>query len=154
MKSEILSNEIIECLACGFSDFDKILDLQNQPLANDFKEMPVGLPKFPLALNYCKNCSHLQLSHNVSRRYLFENYLYVSGTSNTLKEYFRDFAQKASTLYSNGKTGVVLDIASNDGSQLDAFKELGWITLGIDPAKNLFFDANARHHILNSFLSA
>lgn len=31
---------------------------------------------------------------------------------------------------------------------------MGWITLGIDPAKNLFFDAHARHHILNSFLSA
>jgi len=154
LNSKIEARELNECVACASGDLEPILDLGSQPLANDFRTSPSILPTFPLSLKYCKTCSHLQLTHSVDRKYLFENYLYVSGTSHTLKEYFKLFAAQATKLYSpNSGPGVVLDIASNDGSQLDAFKELGWITTGIDPAKNLFFDSNARHHILNSFLT-
>jgi 2-polyprenyl-3-methyl-5-hydroxy-6-metoxy-1,4-benzoquinol methylase len=46
-----------------------------------------------------------------------------------------------------------LDIASNDGSQLDAFKALGLQTHGIDPAENLAPISRAKgHSILADFL--
>lgn len=44
------------------------------------------------------------------------------------------------------RTGTVLEIASNDGTQLDKFKARGWRTYGVDPAKNLVKLAAAKGH--------
>jgi hypothetical protein len=38
---------------------------------------------------------------------------------------------------SAGRRRAVLELASNDGTQLDAFAALGWDTHGVDPAGNL-----------------
>ena len=69
---------------------------------------------------------------------LFKTYKYVSGTSQTGMNFFKENAKMIDDYY-NITTGnkKVLDIASNDGSQLDCFKELGWTTYGVDPATNL-----------------
>jgi hypothetical protein len=75
---------------------------------------------------------------------MFKHYLYVSGTSQTLKDYFDDFAKK--TLEYNPKAKNILDIACNDGTQLDSYKKLGLNTYGIDPAKNLVPEALAKGH--------
>jgi hypothetical protein len=71
---------------------------------------------------------------------MFKDYLYVSGTSATLREYFTFFADMTSDLYfyvNSERPKTILDIASNDGSQLDAFKVNGLQTFGVDPAENL-----------------
>ena len=39
-----------------------------------------------------------------------------------------------------------MDIACNDGSQLNYFKELDWETYGVDPAKNLYSIAKEKGH--------
>jgi SAM-dependent methyltransferase len=139
-----------ECLACGSLDLEKVIDLGDQPLANSFSPNGLKLEKFPLQLNFCADCSHLQLSHNVKRTSLFEDYLYVSGTTSTLRNDFADFALEMTEKHGVGR---VLDIACNDGSQLDAFKELGWQTVGIDPAKNLFPVSSIRHEVYCDFLN-
>ena len=146
------ATELLSCLACGGTSLREILDLGLQPLANEFTKTPEVNRLYPLKLHFCKMCSHLQLSHSVDREYLFSNYLYVSGTTQTLKDYFLDFAKEASRKYYNGENSTVIDIACNDGTQLDAFKTLGWTTVGIDPAQNLFFDSNKSHNILCDFL--
>jgi len=93
------SIELVSCLACGNSGLKKILDLGSQPLANDFKKNPDINEVFPLKLNFCQICSHLQLSHSVDRELIFSNYLYVSGTTQTLKDYFLEFAKSATEKY-------------------------------------------------------
>jgi len=46
----------------------------------------------------------------------------------------------------------VLDIACNDGSQLDAFQRLGWETFGVDPAENLVPTCSSKgHHTICAF---
>lgn len=104
---------------------------------------------YPLALNFCISCSHLQLTHVVSRERIFRNYQYLSGTSETLKKDFENFAQHITV-----KHGVssVLDVACNDGSQLDAFKNLGWETTGIDPAQNIYPISSKNHKVICDFL--
>ena len=95
------------------------------------------------------NCSHLQLTHIVNRERIFQNYQYLSGTSQTLQKDFEDFAKQISL---NHEVTSVLDIACNDGSQLDAFKRLGWQTTGIDPAKNIFPISSKNHKVICDFL--
>lgn len=135
-----------DCIACGDEKLIQILDLKRQPLANSYHSGE-ELKDYPLGLNLCKNCYHLQLTHIVNPDELFRNYLYISGTTKTLKDYFKWFANwtigKVSILNKN-----VLDIACNDGSQLDAFKELGWNTYGVDPAENLYPISSKSHNVM------
>jgi len=133
--------EKTHCRVCGSSDLKMILDLKNQPLANSYHEPNEELEEYPLKLNLCKHCYHSQLSVVVDPDEMFKHYLYVSGTTDTLQIYFERFAH--SVLYemrSNGlsEQGNVLDIACNDGTQLESFQRMGWSTYGIDPAKNLY----------------
>jgi len=142
------AKELNECLCCGSEQIKLVLDLNEQPLANSFKKTAEeSEPTFPLRLNICEECTHLQLSHAVNPDLLFKNYLYVSGTSQTLRDYFDWFA-KRTLEYFEIPPQTVLDIACNDGSQLNSFKTLGLKTYGIDPAENLHPLSNANHEVV------
>ena len=49
-----------KCICCDNSDVTEILDLGEQPLANSYHNENELLPKFPLKLNLCNKCFHLQ----------------------------------------------------------------------------------------------
>ena len=142
------AKELNECLCCGSEKLKLVLDLNEQPLANSFKKTAEeDEPTFPLRLNICEECTHLQLSHAVNPDLLFKNYLYVSGTSQTLRDYFDWFAKETLNYFSEPPK-TVLDIACNDGSQLNSFKALGLKTFGVDPAENLHELSNANHEVV------
>ena len=142
------AKELKECLCCGSEQLKLVLDLNEQPLANSFKKtVEEAEPTFPLCLNICEDCTHLQLSHAVNPDLLFKNYLYVSGTSQTLRDYFDWFA-KRTLEYFEMPPQTVLDIACNDGSQLNSFKALGLKTYGVDPAENLHVLSSANHEVV------
>ena len=144
--------QLTECLACGGSHLKLILDLNEQPMANEFvSDITAPEKTFPLRLNVCEDCTHLQLSHAVNPDLLFKNYLYVSGTTKTLRDYFDWFAEFALSFWSkDAKT--VLDIACNDGSQLNSFKKLGLTTYGVDPAENLHELSSKEHNVICDYL--
>ena len=139
------------CRACNSLQLTEILDLNNQPLANSY-HTGEELETFPLKLNLCRNCYHLQLSVVVNPDLMFKQYLYVSGTSRTLNEYFENFA-KTCQKYRKGRKKV-LDIACNDGTQLDKFKALGWKTFGVDPAENLHKLSSKNHNVVCDYWNA
>jgi 2-polyprenyl-3-methyl-5-hydroxy-6-metoxy-1,4-benzoquinol methylase len=146
------AKELNECLCCGSEKLKLVLDLNEQPLANSFKKTAEeDEPTFPLRLNICEACTHLQLSHAVNPDLLFKNYLYVSGTSQTLRDYFDWFAKETLTYVPDAET--VLDIACNDGSQLNSFKALGLKTYGVDPAENLHPLSSANHDVVCDYFT-
>lgn len=129
--------ELNECLACGSTSLELTLDLGQQPLANNYlKNVDQEESYYPLAVNRCQECNHLQLTHIVDPTIIYQNYSYVSGTSKTYLEYMDWFARWCRE-YSDCYYGNVLDIGCNDGSQLDAFASIGFNTYGVDPAENL-----------------
>jgi len=67
---------------------------------------------------------------------MFKHYLYVSGTTVTLKNHFDKLAHEALSRVSP-ISPKVLDIACNDGSLLDSFKSMDAEVYGVDPAENL-----------------
>lgn len=143
---------LTNCLCCGEVNLIKVLDLGDQPLANSYlKYGNDNDPVYPLAINFCTVCTHIQLTHAVDPDLLFKHYLYVSGTTTTLKNYFSDFVDIVKR-FTNGKK--VLDIACNDGSQLDAFKEKGYTeTYGIDPAENLYSLSSTKHKVICEYFN-
>jgi len=138
---------IDECIACGSTDLVPVLDLNEQPLANSFKKTKEEVQEtFPLAINRCNHCFHVQLTHRVNPDLLFKDYLYVSGTAKTQLEYFDWFAQFVAEKYGT-KPRTVLDIGCNDGSQLNYFQDYGAETYGVDPAENLHATSSKRHKV-------
>lgn len=137
------------CICCNSDNLIETLNLGELPLANEYKSSPSQeWDKYPLVLNTCMKCFHSQLSVAVNPDILFKNYCYVSGTSNTLKKFFNSFAKRFTDKFPDKKT--VLDIACNDGSQLDAFKKYGWDTYGVDPAENIVSKIS-EHEVVNDY---
>ena len=148
-----------ECICCGSEELELVLDLNDQPLANSYHDNTESQSVFPLKLNVCTRCYHLQLSHIVDPDLMFKDYLYVSGTSQTLRDYFSWFANFAVETYIQThrfgfKPRNVLDIACNDGSQLDSFENLGLNTFGVDPAENLHEISSKRHSVVCDYFDS
>jgi 2-polyprenyl-3-methyl-5-hydroxy-6-metoxy-1,4-benzoquinol methylase len=131
--------QVDSCRCCGNSVALPFLDLGSQPLANGFHHPGSEPQAFPLAVGVCPNCFHAQLTGVVSAELLFTDYPYVSGTTTTLRTYFRWFAESVTAATGPGR---VLEIGCNDGSQLAQFAALGWQTAGVDPAANLAVHAS------------
>lgn len=150
--------EISECIACGSTSLEPLISLNTndakgvQPLANSLVDSETPIVVYPLKAVICTNCTHIQLSHAVHPSKLFENYLYVSGTSITLREYFDSFVRLSTSKYDNidRSSIAILDIGCNDGTLLDVFKENGYTkTYGIDPSD--VARTNTRHIIYNDY---
>lgn len=123
----------------------EVLDLNEQPLANSYHNGE-ELEKFPLKINACNQCHHVQLSVVVNPDLMFKDYIYVSGTTVTLHEYFEYFVSLCESYVPD--KGNVLDIACNDGTQLDKFLDAGWQTFGVDPAENLYKKSSKDHNVV------
>ena len=92
---------------------------------------------YPLEVYFCETCFHVQLGYLVSPKIMFENYVYVSNTSDSLKKHFSELVQDVLTKISKKDEFLVVDIGSNDGTLLKQFKENGCKVLGVEPAKNI-----------------
>jgi 2-polyprenyl-3-methyl-5-hydroxy-6-metoxy-1,4-benzoquinol methylase len=127
------------CVLCFSRKLHKVLDFDKTPLANSYKKyLNLKQIYFKLSCVICSKCGHLQLSHLVNPKIMFEDYLYVSGTSNVLKKHFIDYAKKIISNFKLSKNSKILDIACNDGTFLEYFKKQKFKNVvGVEPAKNL-----------------
>ena len=130
---------IKSCRVCDSSDFSEVMNLGNQPPANSlYKKNLNSPPAVPLRLLYCDECSTVQLGEDVDPEYLFSNYLWITGTSNTANEYSHDFVEKALSHFNGFERDLfVVEVASNDGTFLKHFQNNGCKVLGVDPASNI-----------------
>jgi nucleoside-diphosphate-sugar epimerase/2-polyprenyl-3-methyl-5-hydroxy-6-metoxy-1,4-benzoquinol methylase len=144
-------SKVTKCRVCSHPGLVTVLDLGTQPLANPNPTSATATEaeeeEFPLCLMVCPKCFLAQLDVVVSPEVMFANYSYVSGTTETAHRHFKEFAQDATKAYGFGR---VLDIACNDGTQLNYFKECGWGTYGVDPAKNLQEIAQRNGHVVKA----
>lgn len=127
--------KVAKCRCCGSKNLLLYLNLGKQPLANSYHKED-KLKEYSLEVMLCQNCFHSMLSIVIKPELMFRNYLYVSGTTETFQKHCRDLARNAVAQMKEKKIRV-LDIACNDGTQLEFFRELGCDVYGIDPAENL-----------------
>jgi C-methyltransferase C-terminal domain/Putative zinc binding domain/Methyltransferase domain len=132
-----LSETLRTCRICDSAAIDRILDLGAQPPANSLRrERTERLPAIPLVLCRCRDCGTVQLTETVSPEYLFRNYVWVTGTSRVAHDYSAAFHERlAARCRAGGR--FVLEVASNDGTFLQRFRERGDKVLGVDPARNV-----------------
>ncbi len=126
------------CRLCGSTALELRFSLGSTPPANEFltkEEIGKSQEVFPLDVVQCASCGHIALKHVVNPERLFRNYVYVSGTSPTFVEHFRQYAATVIERMQLKAPARVVEIGSNDGTLLRFFKEAGFEVLGIDPAR-------------------
>jgi SAM-dependent methyltransferase len=119
---------------------EEFLDLGRTALANKFltyEELAVRELTYPLRVGFCEHCSHVQLLEIVPPSAMFEDYLYISSASETLKAHLHDLSDLVVDRYRLGSNDLVIDIGCNDGTLLEGFRRHGVRVLGVDPAANL-----------------
>ena len=84
----------LRCLACDSEHIHPALNLGSSPLANSYKDSAEQQDaRYPLAVNLCHDCYHLQLSHTVDPEVIYKNYMYATGTNNTIQQYCKWLTQ-------------------------------------------------------------
>jgi hypothetical protein len=132
--------ERARCILCGALEVEDFLDLGSTALANRFRtRTQLGEPEahFPLHVGFCHACKHVQLTERVRPAEMFEDYLYVSGASETLRDHLYELSDIVSERRKLGHDDLVIDIGCNDGTLLEGFRRHEVQTLGVDPARNL-----------------
>lgn len=145
------------CRVCDSNNLEVVVDLGDQPWCNHFltKDEIGKEPKYPLKLLYCNDCSTTQLDYTVKKEIMFGDHTYLSGVTKSLSNHFKNIAKELNDRFCkkiNHKS--VLDIGSNDGTQLKHFKDLGFDILGVESSKSTSKIANDNNlTTVNSFFN-
>jgi len=131
----------MQCRVCDSTDLALAIDLGDQPWCNHFlKKEEVGRePFYPLQVVYCAGCQTAQLNCTVAKEIMFGDHTYLSGVTKSLSHHFEGIAREVSERFP-GKS--VLDIGSNDGTQLKHFQKLGYDVVGVESSKTTAAIAN------------
>lgn len=126
------------CRVCDSSNLELAIDLGHQPWCNHFlKPEELGKePFYPLRVLYCHDCGTVQLDYTVKKEIMFGDHTYLSGVTKSLSEHFKNVAHELDDrFFKNTPNKSVLDIGSNDGTQLKHFQTLGYDVLGVESSK-------------------
>jgi SAM-dependent methyltransferase len=145
------------CRVCDSPELEPVIDLGRQPWCNHFlRAEEVGRePFYPLRVVYCRECSTAQLDYTVAKEVMFGDHTYLSGVTRSLSEHFANVARSVDARFFAHRTAKsVLDIGSNDGTQLRHFQALGYDVLGVESSKKTAAIANeAGVPTLNAFFN-
>src|SRR5262245_25250632 len=122
------SRSISGCRCCGRAGLQPILDYGRTALANRFlraEQLKDPEPTFPLRLCLCTACGLVQIDETVDPDLLFQDYVYVTGTSDFAVRHANTLARRITERYQLGPRVLVLEAASNDGTILKAFAKNG-----------------------------
>lgn len=139
-----MATTIPACRICGSRDLADVLSLGDMPPVNSFVTDPESIAreqKHPLALVYCAGCTHVQLTHMLDPKDVFEDYIYFSSMSDTVVRHGQTLAKRYAEELKLQSGDLVAEIASNDGCILKPFRAHAKV-YGVEPAKNIAEVAN------------
>jgi SAM-dependent methyltransferase len=131
------------CRMCESPQVEAVLDLGRIPVVTPNVDARNAVQQYagvqsqtvPLGMYVCRGCGHLQLLDVVDPEVQYNNFNYVTSISLGLPEHFVKFAGEVIAAAGAPPGALVLEVGSNDGTLLRAFKERGMRVLGVDPAQ-------------------
>ena len=128
------------CRLCGSASLEHVLPILPSAIGDAFvsaERLDEHQDVYPLDCYLCLDCGHLQNIDVVDPEILFRDYTYRTSVSLGLVEHFRKYAQSVVSGLEIPANSLVVEIGSNDGSLLKAFKAEGMRVQGIDPARDI-----------------
>lgn len=135
-----------DCRLCSSTNLELVLPILPSPIGDEFvsKDQLNDVQElYPLDTYLCLACGHLQNLDVVDPEILFRNYTYCTSASIGLVEHFNKYAQAIVSGFNIPQGSLVVEIGSNDGSLLKAYKAQGMRVVGVDPAKVIAARATA-----------
>src|SRR3989344_4030042 len=131
-----------------------VIDFGRMPIANGFL-MPDKFGSeffYNMVLGYDSTTHAIGLVNTVPLDQMFhDHYAFYSSTSKGMQTHFHQTAEK---LLPYAKKGLVVELGSNDGIMLEAWKEFGVPALGVEPSKNVADVSIAKgHQVIAKFMS-
>jgi SAM-dependent methyltransferase len=131
----------MSCRTCGSDRLTEFLDLGFTPPADQFlrrEQLREPETHYPLQVMMCGNCGLAQLGYVVSPEVLYQrDYPYEASITRTGRLHWQELARTVKDRISLPQDALVVDIGSNVGVLLGAFKDLGARVLGVEPATNI-----------------
>jgi SAM-dependent methyltransferase len=134
------------CRLCNSSTLACILKLARTPVGEGYvtrESLGVRQEDYPVDLFLCDACGNVQLSDIISPTELYRHYIYKTSHSLGLVQHFDQYAQSILEQVRPAAGSLVVDLGSNDGSLLKAFKNRGMQVIGVDPAAEIAAEATA-----------
>src|SRR5712691_3075911 len=131
---------IERCRVSKSRNLISVLNLGDQALTGLFPLPPdPPVPAAPLALFWCPDSGLLQLAHSFDPHVLYgDTYGYRSGLNQSMVDHLTAKADQLSRLVGLSAGDLVIDIGSNDGTLLQAYRVPGLRKVGIDPTAAKF----------------
>jgi SAM-dependent methyltransferase len=135
------------CRLCGSTRLELVLPILPSAIGDAFVDKELAQQQeervYPLDVYLCLDCGHLQNLDVVNPEILFRNYTYRTSASLGLVEHFRKYAAAVVEDLGLAAGSLVVEIGSNDGSLLKAFKAHALRVVGVDPARAIAASATA-----------
>ena len=129
------------CRICKSKNYKEVLDLGMMSLTGVFLKNGNDVPKSHLSLNFCKNCSLVQLGNTHNKNDMFgNNYMYRSAVTKTMKEHFNEIIDISKNWLRELKGKNILEIASNDGTLINMLNEYNINSTAIDPSAKKYLN--------------
>ncbi len=147
------------CRLCASSNVEVVIPLSPIPVAEKYvtkDELHLAPETYPVDVYICVDCGHVQLLDLIDPEFLWGDYSFRSGQARAIVEHLDECAARicrryrlaADSLAADRLAGdrlaadrLVVDVGSNDGTLLRAFKKRGMRVLGIDPAREIAREA-------------
>ena len=126
------------CRVCDSSSLELVIDQGQQPWCNNFltKDQVGTEPFYPLHVVFCRACHTAQLDFTVKKEIMFGDHTYLSGITSSLRDHFAGVAAEVNERFCADRDDkAILDIGSNDGTQLKQYEALGFDVLGVESSK-------------------
>jgi SAM-dependent methyltransferase len=138
MVKEVKKNN---CRMCKSNNVQKFLDLGFSALSDNFltiEQLNESENFFPLTVHLCLDCGLCQLGYVVPPKLMFnKDYPYDSSTTKMGREHFTKMGIDICDEFDLKQNSLVIDVGSNSGVLLSAFKSKGMNVLGIEPSSKL-----------------
>lgn len=129
------------CRMCKSNNIQQFLDLGFSALSDNFltiEQLDESETFFPLKVFVCLDCGLCQLRYVVPPELMFnKDYPYDSSTTKTGREHFTKMGKDICDQFNLKQNSLVIDVGSNSGVLLNAFKSKGMKVLGIEPSSKL-----------------
>jgi len=134
---DVPSGPLKYCQISGKKDLELVIDLGHQPLCDSLltkEQLDHPEQFFPLRLYRSKSLGHAQLDYIVPGDKVYpNNYPYRPGITKEVVDHHAYQSKETIKKHSLSKNSFIIDIGSNDGTLLKAFKNNGMRVLGIEP---------------------
>jgi SAM-dependent methyltransferase len=123
------------------------LDLGHQPVGDlilDRAQLNEPETYYPMQFHHCDECGLTQLGYIVDPDIVYKDFPFLSGTTQTARQHLQSLPPRLIEMEGLDARSFAVDIGSNDGTLLEAWKNNGVRFLGVDPSGDPVRIANER----------